>query len=159
MDSAILTARRGVPAGGLASVYQYLDGRQRGAAIARPRCSVPLKAHPWLFLIGTAGHELPVRHVCWRACLPRSVLMPGGVSDLRGDGHRSESTSTSWQTAASSALACSCRRWGSGPGLMALRFAKPERRNSISVPMCPYMLALFLPGFLLIICNHRRSVP
>ena len=68
-DSAILTAAV-VFLLAVASVYQYLMGVQRRAAVAW-RSARAAKGHPWLFLIGTACMSC-CSAWCWRACPPPS---------------------------------------------------------------------------------------
>ena len=150
-DSAILTAAV-VFLLAVASVYQYLMGVS-GVPQLLGQLLGPLKAHPWLFLIGTAVDELPVRHGAGGPAR-RGRADPGGVSDRRGDGHRPDPLQHRADRGRRHrpVPAADGRRAIDGAALRQSRASAQHFRTYV-----PYMLALFA-GLLLIICIPEISL-
>jgi len=149
-DSAILTAAV-VFLLAVASVYQYLMGVS-GVPQLLAEVLGPLKAHPWLFLIGTACitclfgmvlEGLPAAVVLIPVVFPISEAM--GINSVHFD---------IVQTAAVG-IGLFLPPMGVGL-LMALRFANLTVAQHVRTYV-PYMLALFA-GLLLIICIPEISL-
>src|ERR1700674_2323934 len=149
-DSAILTAAV-VFLLAVASVYQYLMGVS-GVPQLLGQVLGPLKAHPWLFLIGTAAMSclfgmvlegLPAAVVLIPVVFPISEAM--GIDPIH------------FNIVQTAAVGIGLFLPPMGVGLlMALRFAKLNVGQHFRTYV-PYMLALFA-GLLLIICIPEISL-
>src|SRR6266478_5625273 len=149
-DSAILTAAV-VFLLAVASVYQYLMGVS-GVPQLLGQVLGPLKAHPWLFLIGTAAMSclfgmvlegLPAAVVLIPVVFPIAEAM--GIDPIH------------FNIVQTAAVGIGLFLPPMGVGLlMALRFAKLSVGQRFRTYV-PYMLALFA-GLLLIICIPEISL-
>ena len=149
-DSAILTAVV-VFLLAVASVYQYLMGVS-GVPQLLGQVLAPLKGHPWLFLIGTAGlsclfgmllEGLPAAVVLIPVVFPLSEAM--GINPIH------------FNIVTTAAVGIGLFLPPMGVGLlMALRFANLSVGQQFRTYV-PYMLALFA-GLLLIICIPEISL-
>jgi len=143
-DNAILTAAV-VFLLAVASVYQYLMGVS-GVPQLLGQVLGPLKAHPWLFLIGTAAMSCLFGMVL--EGLPAAVvLIPVGVSNRRNDGI----DPIHFNIVQTAAVGIGLFLPPMGVGLlMALRFANLSAGRHFRTYV-PYMLALFAGC-----CSSRR---
>src|SRR6266850_1514885 len=149
-DSAILTAAV-VFLLAVASVYQYLMGVS-GVPQLLGQVLGPLKAHPWLFLIGTAAMSCLFGMVL--EGLPAAVVLIPVVFPI-AETMGIDPTHFNIVTTAAVGIGLFLPPMGVGL-LMALRFAKLGVGQHFRTYV-PYMLALFA-GLLLIICIPEISL-
>src|SRR5437660_4663566 len=149
-DSAILTAAV-VFLLAVASVYQYLMGVS-GVPQLLGQLLGPLKAHPWLFLIGTAVMSCLFGMVL--EGLPAAVVLIPVVFPI-AEAMGIDPIHFNIVTTAAVGIGLFLPPMGVGL-LMALRFAKLSVGQHFRTYV-PYMLALFA-GLLLIICLPEISL-